>query len=131
MNGELYDTTHDKLQKDVVLVVRGSTSNDDFTGGLRMRAAEVWDLLQARERGVKRMLLSLDGRRLAGDFSTRLAAILEPYSGGEGCPVVIDYTGSEARAEVRLGERWRVTPHDDLIQELRDQFGREVVRLDY
>jgi DNA polymerase-3 subunit alpha len=131
LNGELYDTSHDKVQKDSVLVIRGTTSNDDFSGGIRMRAVEVWDLLQARARAVKRMLLSLDAQELTSDFPARLANILKPYRGGDGCPVVIDYRGDAANAEVRLGDRWRVTPHDDLIQQLRDQFGKEVVRLDY
>lgn len=129
--GELYDQHHDKLLKDSLLVVKGSVSPDEFSGGIRMRANEVWTLVQARERTVKRLLVSLSGHDLTGDFSRNLADVLEPYKGKNGCPVFIDYLGKSARAEIMLGEEWRVEPHDDLIQKLKDEYGPDGVNLDY
>ncbi|HIG41615.1 MAG TPA: DNA polymerase III subunit alpha [Gammaproteobacteria bacterium] len=130
---ELYEMHHGILQKDLVVFFKGSTSIDDFTGGIRMRASEVYDLVQARERSVKRLRLSLNGMKLKDNFTSELAEILEPFKGqaGRGCPVSIAYTRANAQAEVTLGDAWRVSPDDDLIQNLRDRYGADQVILDY
>ncbi len=131
VTGGVFESNHEKLQKDRVLMVSGSVSNDDYSGGIRMRATNIHNLLEARERSVKRMLVRLHSRELDSDFQSRLAGILEPYRGNGGCPVVIAYSRDDACAEVLLGDEWRVQPHDDLIQQLKDHYGTERVDLDY
>ncbi|MBD3647508.1 MAG: DNA polymerase III subunit alpha, partial [Pseudomonadales bacterium] len=130
---ELYNTHYEKLQKDQVVVVKGSTSVDDFTGGIKMQATEVYNLIEARGRSVRRLTLSLESEALRDDFTGELASLLMPYKGanGQGCPVSIDYCRADARAQVVLGDEWRVLPEDELIQSLRDHYGNDHVRLDY
>jgi DNA polymerase-3 subunit alpha len=41
------------------------------------------------------------------------------------------YHQARNRARVRLGERWRVIPSDELLQQLRDCVGTEQVALQY
>ena len=131
--GDLFERSHNKLQKDAVLVVRGTVEKDEFSGGLRMRAVEVSELMEARERSIKRLHLSLFDHALKQDFVVELADLLTPWRGasGEGCPVSIAYIRNDAEAEVNLGDSWRVKPADDLIQSLRDRYGPETVKLDY
>jgi len=130
---DLYDRSYTKLQKDTVIVCKGATSIDDFSGGMRMRASEVFDMAQARERAIKRLKLRLVGADLADNFTDELAQLLTPFKGrpGEGCPIAVAYVCEEAEAEVTLGDAWRVLPDDDLIQNLRDRYGNERVVLDY
>ncbi|MCB1693508.1 MAG: DNA polymerase III subunit alpha, partial [Pseudomonadales bacterium] len=130
---DLYEQNYARLQKDQVVVVRGSTDRDDFTGGIRMRASEVFDLQQARERSIKRLQLSLSSSALQPDFVAELVDLLAPFRGapGQGCPVSIAYLRTDAQAEVVLGDSWRVTPADDLLERLRDRYGPETVKLDY
>ncbi|XOV89996.1 MAG: DNA polymerase III subunit alpha [Pseudomonadota bacterium] len=130
---DLYEQHYAKLAKDAVVVVKGATAVDDFTAGIRMRASEVFDLREARERSVKRLKLSLNGCQLPDGFAVDLADILSPFRGapGEGCPVSIAYQREDAEAEVMLGDTWRVTPDDDLIEHLKDRYGSEQVYLDY
>ena len=106
---------------------------DDFTGGIRMRASEIFDLREARERSVKRLKVILDSTSLSHDFADELAGILSPFrrEPGQGCPVHIAYSRTDAEADIALGENWRVLPDDDLLQNLRDHFGAEQVQLDY
>ncbi len=47
------------------------------------------------------------------------------------CPITLEYTGHDARALLQFGEDWRIDPADNLIQALRDQFGRDNVFLQY
>lgn len=131
VTGTVFERNHEKLQKDSVLLVTGAVSNDDYSGGIKMRATGIHNLLEARERAVKRMLVRLNSRDLGVDFSNQLASILEPYRGSGGCRVVIAYSRDDACAEVLLGDEWRVQPHDDLMQQLQDHYGAERVDLDY
>ena len=127
---DLFEANHTKLQKDQLVVMKGSLSADDFSGGLKMRAAEVLDLLEARERTIKCLRLSLNETRLDAGFSEELARLLQPYK-GEGCRVSIEYQRNDAVAEVSLGDAWRVSPDDQLIQNLRDRYGADQVQFDY
>jgi DNA polymerase-3 subunit alpha len=129
--GSVLEESREKLQKNTVLVVRGNVSDDDFSGGLAMRATEVWNLLQAREKSVKQVCVSLSSCDLDADFSSDLARLLEPYKGEEGCRVSIDYNCAVASARVMLGDGWRVRPHDDLIEKLQDRYGAGQVALEY
>jgi DNA polymerase-3 subunit alpha len=130
---DLYEANHGRLQKDNVIVVKGATSVDDFTGGIRMRANEVFDFVEARARSVKRLKLRLMDDDLGENFTDELAQLLTPYKGhtGFGCSISVAYVRAEAEAEVTLGDSWRVSPADDLIQSLRDRYGTERVVLDY
>ncbi|MFT7090691.1 MAG: DNA polymerase-3 subunit alpha [Candidatus Azotimanducaceae bacterium] len=130
---DLYDRSYAKLQKDTVIVCKGATSIDDFSGGMRMRASEVFDIAQARERAIKRLKVRLVGADLGDNFTDELAQLLTPFKGrpGEGCPIAVAYVHEEAEAEITLGDAWRVMPDDDLIQNLRDRYGNERVLLDY
>ena len=131
--GDLFESHHSKLRKDAVVVCKGATSVDDFTGGIRMRASEIYDIVEARERSVKRLKLKLVGDDLGDNFTDELADILKPFKGmpGQGCPVAIAYIHARAEAEVNLGDAWRVMPDDDLIENLRNRYGAEGVVLDY
>jgi DNA polymerase-3 subunit alpha len=131
VSGALFEENRDKLQKDAILVVKGTVSVDDFTAGMRMRATDVWNLVQAREMSAKNVIVNLDGCQLDVNFSSQLARLLEPYRGTEGCPVSIIYRGEDAKARLTLGDKWRVKPHDDLIEKLRDQYGAGQVGLEY
>jgi len=128
-----YDANHSKLHKDAVIIIKGAAMADEFTGGLRMRASEVLDLVDARERSIRRLHVSLRGGALEGDFTTQLASLLTPYRGkpGQGCQVSVAYIRQDAQAEVTLGDEWRVLPADELIQNLRDCYGADQVSLDY
>ncbi|MFT4714088.1 MAG: DNA polymerase-3 subunit alpha, partial [Candidatus Azotimanducaceae bacterium] len=119
-----------KLQKDQLVVMQGTLSSDEFSGGLKMRASEVLDLLEARERSIKCLRLSLNGSVLDTGFCQELAGLLLPYK-GVGCRVSIQYQRSDAVAEVSLGDAWRVSPDDQLIQNLRDRYGTDQVQFDY
>jgi len=131
--GEAFDVHHHKLRKDVLLVVHGSTQNDEFTGGLRMRANEVYDIREAREKAARRLAITIFEHRVNGNFTEELAGLLAPFKtfDGAGCPVAVAYQARSACAEVALGSTWRVKPDDDLISILRDRYGAEEVVLDY
>ncbi|WP_369958932.1 DNA polymerase III subunit alpha [Pseudomonas benzenivorans] len=117
------------LQTDALVVVEGEVSNDDFSGGLRLRAKRVMSLEEARTGLAESLRLKVAGAALKGDRLRWLAELCSRHRGA--CPITLDYTGDAAKALLQFGENWRIDPADSLIQALRDQFGRDNVFLHY
>ena len=117
------------LQNDALVVVEGEVSHDDFSGGLRLRAKRVLSLESARTALAESLRLKVDHQMLQGERLRWMADLFKRHRGA--CPLTLDYTGSEARAQLQFGEAWQVDPTDNLIQVLRDQFGRDNVFLHY
>ncbi len=131
--GDLFDQVRDKLQRDEIIFVRGSTAEDDFTGGIRMRATEVFQIAEARANKASNLCLELNSESLCDDFVDELAGFLKPFrqKGTTGCPVAVNIIGSESSGNVILGDDWRISPHDDLLYSLREHYGSEKVHLLY
>ncbi|MGH8380397.1 DNA polymerase III subunit alpha [Pseudomonas sp.] len=117
------------LQTDAMVVVEGEVSNDDFSGGLRLRVKRVMSMEDARTNLAESLRLKVHSDALKGDRLAWLGELFKRHRGA--CPITMEYTGSDARAMLQFGESWRIDPADGLIQALRDQFGRENVFLQY
>ncbi len=131
--GELYDQVREKLKKDEIIFVRGSIEDDDFTGGKKMRATEVMTLEEVRARNVSKLQVEINTCNLCAGFVDELAGLLQPYLPGDttGCPVVVKIVNKVSQGDVILGDDWRVMPHDDLLQNLKEHYGSEKVHLQY
>ncbi|WP_088869955.1 DNA polymerase III subunit alpha [Aeromonas veronii] len=125
---EALEKYEELMQKDRILVVSGQVSFDDFSGGLKMSARELLDINDARERFARAIRISLDEQRIDDRFFPRLCEILEPARAGV-CPVQVNYRRLGSRVRLTLGTEWRVTPTDQLIDDLRVLLGRERVEL--
>ncbi|PLP90537.1 DNA polymerase III subunit alpha [Pseudomonas sp. FFUP_PS_473] len=117
------------LQTDAMVVVEGEVSNDDFSGGLRLRVKRVMSMEDARTNLAESLRLKVRSDALKGDRLTWLGELFKRHRGA--CPITLEYTGTDAKALLQFGEGWRIDPADGLIQALRDQFGRENVFLQY
>ena len=129
----MYDQVRDKLKKDEIIFVRGSIEDDDFTGGKKMRASEVMTLEEVRARNVSKLKVEIDTCNLCDGFIDELAGILQPFRPRDtpGCPVAVRVVNKVSQGEVILGDDWRVIPHDDLLQNLKEHYGSEKVHLQY
>lgn len=126
---EEYEHYRDQLAKDKLVVVEGEvTVNED--GGFRMRTQKVYDLEQARNHFAKALVIRLDEQQAANGFVPELGGILEPFLEGS-CPIVVEYVRHDARARLRFGDDWRVSPNETLLNRLRHLSGEERVRLHY
>ncbi|WP_422911596.1 DNA polymerase III subunit alpha [Pseudomonas sp. MAC6] len=126
---EAFNSAQALLQTDALVVVEGEVSNDDFSGGLRLRAKRVMSLEEARTGLADSLRLKVASSALQGDRLRWLAELCGRHRGA--CPITVDYSGSEAKAQLQFGDNWRIEPADSLIQALRDQFGRDNVFLHY
>ncbi len=126
---EAFNSAQALLQTDALVVVEGEVSNDDFSGGLRLRAKRVMSLEEARTGLAESLRLKVVSSALQGDRLRWLAELCSRHRGA--CPITMDYSCDDARAQLQFGESWRIEPADSLIQALRDQFGRDNVFLHY
>ncbi|MBD2813866.1 DNA polymerase III subunit alpha [Xenorhabdus sp. Flor] len=118
------------LEKDKILITTGQVSFDDFSGGLKMTARELMDISEAREKFARGLAISLSDRQIDEQLLNRLRGTLEPHRSGT-IPVHLYYQRVDARARLRFGATWRVTPTDTLLTDLRTLLGSEQVELEF
>ncbi|MDJ0879467.1 MAG: DNA polymerase III subunit alpha [Halieaceae bacterium] len=128
--GEAYGEYRELLQKDAILILEGSVANDDYSGALGMRANSVRSLEQARQAARAELTIEVTADLVDEAFADRIHHLLERAAAGH-CPVAFWYCQPENRARLPLGERWRVSPTDDLIQQLQEHCGHGKVTLSY
>jgi DNA polymerase-3 subunit alpha len=127
---EQFIENRDKINKGAVLIVEGPVSEDDFTGGLKMRAEKVSTLLEARQASVKCLLVDWACVDQGETGLDNLSEILRLYNNGS-CPMKIRYSCNGAEGNIVLSDEWSVTPDDELIHRLRDTYGEDSLRLEY
>jgi DNA polymerase-3 subunit alpha len=130
---ELFDEKRELLKEDRPVVIQGKVSEDQFSGGLRVRAEKIFDLAAARSRFARLMRLRMNGDASAQGASgaAKLKEMLEPYRGNGTCPVEVRYDNGSASVEVRLSEEWRVNPDERLLNDLRAWLRPENVEVVY
>src|SRR3569833_510820 len=127
---EAYQRFRNYLVKDKLLVVEGTVSVDDYSGGFKMSAERMFDIDEAREEYARRVEIGVSAAQAGTGFPHSLAQVLEPFREGR-CPVWLDYAGMGAKARLALGPQWRVKPSDVLIHRLKELAGPDIVRAIY
>lgn len=116
--------------KDTIVIAEGRIGVDDKTGKLAMRATGLRSLVAARQSKVTDLTIEVRAEAVNEQFTELLERTLAGAGGGS-CPVSLIYRQPANSACIRLGERWRVVPSDELLQKLRDVVGSEGVALRY
>lgn len=131
VGAELLNQYSHWIREDQLLLVEGRISHDDFSGGIRVSARKIMDLVAARSAYANMLKISCNGTSDA----KKLAAILDPYRNRHGekklCPVKIEYHNASGQASLVLGQEWQVELHDDLIQHLHAWLSKENVKILY
>jgi DNA polymerase-3 subunit alpha len=123
---EVLEANRTKLRDDIVLVVEGKISNDDFSGGLRIIADKLLDLGEARSRFARSLRLKMNGQT---DVA-RLKSLLQPFRSDEmGCPIRVEYHNADARGDVAFSKEWGVKLEDGLLLSLKEWLGEKAVQV--
>jgi DNA polymerase-3 subunit alpha len=127
---DLYQKHRDVLVNDKVLVLEGTLNRDDYTGEPSLKVSGIYDLDGARESRAKHLLVHLDRDQSQNGTVQALAEILSPFRDGR-TPVCVEYCRGDARVRVPLGNEWRVSPTEELLNRLKKLAGNDGVELEY
>jgi len=136
---EVFDQYRDLVKEDAVIVieakvrlVRRSSGDEGETTFMRIIADRVYDLAAARSRFAREMRLVMNGEasREAAAATAKLKELLAPYRNGP-CPVAIAYQNGTASVQMRLGDGWKVSLDDRLLESLRQWLKAENVEVLY
>jgi len=123
---DVYDRNRPWIKEDELLVVQGRASLDEYSGGMRVNGDELFDFASARSTFAQQLALRCNDKASVA----QLKKLFVPYRDGK-CPVQIHYRNGKASCELRLGETWQVTLHDDLLRGLRELLKPENVKVVY
>ena len=130
LRGEQIDQSAHLIVKDEVLIVDGDVSPDEFNGGFKIRAREIYDMGSARSRFARQLLINIDGKVWPDGAMDELVNTLSNYKSGT-IPVWFNYQNGAAQARIRAGNRWAVNPQLELIDHLGKLTGEGNVELVY
>ncbi|MDX2164587.1 MAG: DNA polymerase III subunit alpha [Gammaproteobacteria bacterium] len=125
---EAFEKNKELLVKDTILIIEGDMADDDFTGGQKLLARNIYNLETFREKFAKALLLNLKHNQKT-DINN-LTTAMKPFKSGN-CPVYIEYEQADKRAKISLGSEWKVKLHDNLLEKLRMELGAENIKVCY
>ncbi|TAK62153.1 DNA polymerase III subunit alpha [Methylobacter sp.] len=131
--GDVYEKYRSIFSRDSLLIAEGALGIDDYLGTLRLTVEKLYSMEQAREayaRSIQLTWKATDNEHESHAFMPKLIAALEPFKGGN-CPVGISYSSKIAKANLQLGDDWRVHPTDELVARLRALLGKRAVEVKY
>ena len=129
---EIYEAKRQTIRVDELMLAQVKVSKDDYSGGQRVVAEQVLDLMTARIEFGRRVKVDISGRAHAKAFEQLKAGLL-PYvckSAEEpGLDVIVAYGIPEARCEMKFPIAWRVRPQDEFVPTLFKQLAPMVDQL--
>ncbi len=125
-----YEKFQDKLVRDHLLIVDGKMLYDDFNGGVKVNANQLYSINDIRQMQLNRLELTLNTQKKNENHVKSLLNILQPFTEGQ-CSVIINAQSNHAQGKLILGKQWMVKPDEQLIKQLQDYFGKDNVFLKY
>jgi len=131
--GETYEKYRGIFTRDSLLIAEGALGVDDYLGTLRLTVEKLYSMEQARDvfaRSLQLIWAATGDNSADRSFISKLTAALEPFKGGA-CPVGVAYSSTQAKANLQLGDAWRVHPTDELLARLVVLLGKGAVEVRY
>lgn len=124
---EIYEAQQNEVQTGQMLIVEGEIATDDYSGGVKMTANQLYNIGEARVRFAKCLTLTISAEK--NSIISALQSILKSNQGD--CVVQIHYSNPVASAILSLAAQWRVSPSDQLLMILSDLLGQDKVYMSY
>jgi DNA polymerase-3 subunit alpha len=110
----------ERLEPDALLVAEGTVMLDDYAGGVRMRARNVYRIDEARAQWARALHLCLE--EVEPEQVASLRGLMEQYREGH-CRVHLCYCRDGLEATLELPGDWTVRPDEDLLRGIRESLG--------
>ena len=137
----LFESARSWLKEDQLVIVEAKVGirggDDEYGGGLRITAEQLYDFDSARARHARCLEIHCNGLADA----RRLGELLTPHLASgksdngrmnqDSCPVRVIYRNQDALCKLELGEQWRVCLPDTLLQSLSAHYKMENIKIIY
>jgi len=133
-NHERFQRFKDIVQLDRVVVIEGEIYEREGYDRPMGRLTKAFSLNEIRQKRANSIQVTLDTEHLVPSLSKDLQKILAPFCNVDMCshiPLQLQIDYPYASAEIHLGLNWKVAPLDELLAQLRDYFGKEMIRIEY
>lgn len=127
---DLYSKILDIASLDKPVIIEGELELDSFSGNVKLRAKEILNLDQAREKYADYIVLKLTKDQIDSSKIDELMKILKQHQGGN-CEIYADYKTSENQTKLSFGKDWQVKPEKHLIDELSHLLGEDNIEIYY
>lgn len=131
----LINANRNLLKDDELVIVQGSLQTDRFSGGLRLKVTQVWDLDAARCRFGKYLQVAVNGSapdvdRIVRDFPPR-REMSEQGEVTRGLPVRLQLKRGTVSADLQLGDAAKFFPTDAALASWMAQADQGQARIVY
>ncbi|MDF2690920.1 MAG: dnaE [Gammaproteobacteria bacterium] len=119
---DVYERYQALLQVDQIIVIEAEVNHDEYSGGLRVAAREVFSLAEARKKWVKSISLRLSQKQAEQGLLNHLNSLLKQYPGS--CPVQFIYRTQDGEVLLR-SNKIMVSLEDNMLGQLKKLLGEE------
>lgn len=127
---DLFQTVREHLIKDNILIVSGEVSPDEFTGGLRMGAKDVYSLERVRQNFAHALQIRLTQESIPSNLSQQLQLTLQDFLGGN-TRLILELEQDKAWIKLPMGNAWLVKPSDACIDVIKKRFPKAEIQVLY
>ncbi|TAL60678.1 MAG: DNA polymerase III subunit alpha [Legionella sp.] len=124
---EVFEAFQGNVAKGDMMVIEGEVAHDDFNGGVKMTASQLYDITSARTKFARCLELRLTPS--SQSLISSLQNLLKAHVGR--CVVQLSYVNEFAKANLNLAQQWHVTPSDELLRLLTGLLGEDQVEMRY
>lgn len=129
--GDVFSEFKDMLVPDTVIVVEAEAGWDDYNDRPRIRAQRVYTLVEARQALIKGVEFNVSHDQTRA-FMERLQPMLKSDLPEEqGCQVWINYRNDRANGLIALDRQHRIPLEDEILHQLKTEFGDKHYRFRY
>lgn len=130
---EVFEQNRQRLKEDQLIIIKGKVSFDDYSGGLRITAEEIYDLQLAREARARslRIHLTQDHHNTEKLYQMLNPFRAEPENQIPGVAVELAIDNHQYECQIRLGTEWRVRLADSMLEQFQSWLGTEAVEINY
>jgi len=112
------------IRKGHVIVIEGSVRFDDYINAVRVSADQIYDIDEIIENNAKRLTITIKSSENITDEINLLRAFLNRQERGT-CNIALEYYKGDAKANISLGEEFRIKPNLQLRENLIQHYGSD------
>ncbi len=125
---ECFQKYRDTLVEDLMVIVDGEATIDDFNNSTRFLSREIYTIDAARAHFAKYLQINLSETLLFDP--NQLQLLLKNHRGGH-CPVVVRYAKNNIQADITLGKNWLIKLSAELLSLLETELTTAKITVRY